>query len=242
MPHKMYAELAEWWPVLSPPDDYIDETRFFYQVLTDAGLPAEPTLLELGSGGGNNALHLKGHFAEVTLTDLSPQMLAISQSQNPDCEHMQGDMRTLRLERTFDVVFIHDAIDYMTTLHDLRQAMETAWLHCGPGGLVLLVPDHVRETFQPDTDHGGSDSDGRYLRYLEWTYDPDPTDTTCTVEYVYVFRKNGQPTMVEHEQHICGIFPRMEWLRLLREIGFDPEIIPDEYGRDVFLARRPADF
>ena len=35
-------------------------------------------------------------------------------------------LRTLRLGRAFDVVFIHDAIDYMTTHHDLRLALETA--------------------------------------------------------------------------------------------------------------------
>ena len=72
------------------------------------------TLLELGSGGGNNASHLKHRF-ECTLTDLSPEMLALSRTLNPECEHIEGDMRTLRLERTFDAVFVHDAIAYITT-------------------------------------------------------------------------------------------------------------------------------
>ena len=67
------------------------------------------TLLELGSGGGNNASHLKARF-NCTLTDISPDMLALSRTLNPECEHLEGDMRTLRLGRTFDVVFIHDAI------------------------------------------------------------------------------------------------------------------------------------
>src|SRR3712207_3861404 len=97
-------------------------------------MPPAPTLLELGSGGANNAVHLKAHFAQVTLTDLSPQMLAVSRALNPDCGHLLGDMRTLRLGRAFNVVFIHDAIDYMSTHHDLRLALETAFLHCTPGG------------------------------------------------------------------------------------------------------------
>ena len=111
MIHKLYTELAPWWPLLSPPDDYRDEAAFFHQVLVAAGLPASPTLLELGCGGGSNAVHLKAHFAKVTLTDLSPRMLALSRTLNPDCEHLVGDMRTLRLGRVFDVIFIHDAID-----------------------------------------------------------------------------------------------------------------------------------
>jgi SAM-dependent methyltransferase len=237
--HKLYTDLGTWWPLLSPPEDYLDEAHHFYQVLVAAGLPPAPTLLELGCGGGNNAVHLKAHFAKVTLTDLSPQMLVVSRTFNPDCEHLLGDMRTLRLGRGFDVVFIHDAIDYMTIQHDLRQALETAFVHCTPGGLALFVPDHVRETFEPTTDHGGSDGEGRALRYLEWTYDPDDADTTYTVEYAYLLRENGQPTRVEHERHICGLFPRAEWIRLLREVGFQPEVTHDHYGRDIFVARRP---
>jgi trans-aconitate methyltransferase len=198
-----------------------------------------PTLLELGCGGGNNALHLKAHFARVTLTDLSPDMLAVSRSLNPECEHLPGDMRTLRLGRTFDVVFIHDAIDYMTTEQDLHLALETAFVHCKPGGLALFVPDYVRETFEPSTDHGGSDGNGRAMRYLEWTYDPDETDTTYTTDYAYLLREKDQQTRVVHDRHICGVFPRDEWLRLLSEVGFQPEITRDQYERDLFVARRP---
>lgn len=238
---KLYTELATWWPLLSPPDDYRDEAAFLQQVLVAAGLPPRPTLLELGCGGGSNALHLKAHFARMTLTDLSPQMLSLSQALNPDCEHIAGDMRALRLERTFDVVLIHDAIDYMTTIDDLRLALETAFLHCAVGGLALLVPDYVQETFQPTTDHGGSDSDTRGLRYLEWSYDPDATDTTYNVEYVYLLREHNQPVWSEHDQHQNGLFSRAAWLRLLRAVGFQPEIVIDPYEREIFVARRPAD-
>lgn len=237
---KMYSELATWWPLLSPPDEYLEEATFFRQVLGTAGLPPAATLLELGCGGGNNAVHLKADFAQVTLTDLSPQMLELSSTLNPDCEHLVGDMRTLRLGRTFDVVFVHDAIDYMTLAGDLRRAMETAFLHCTPNGLALFVPDYVRETFAPSTDHGGSDGDTRALRYLEWIYDPDNTDTTYTAEYTYVLREDGQPTRIEHEQHICGLFARDDWLGLLRAAGFQPMITRDSYEREVFVARRPA--
>jgi len=235
---KMYTELATWWPLLSPVEDYADEAAFFQQLLFGAGLPSAPTLLELGSGGGNNAFYLKRTFAHITLSDLSPQMLAISRALNPECEHVAGDMRTTRLGRLFDVVFIHDAIDYMTTLTDLRQALETAFVHCKAGGVALLVPDYVRETFEPSTDHGGEDGDHRALRYIEWTYDPDDTDTTYTTEYVYLLREADQPLRIEHEQHIGGLFPRAEWLRLLHETGFAPEIVRDAYGRDLFVARR----
>jgi SAM-dependent methyltransferase len=237
---KLYTELASWWPLLSPPEDYADEAAFFGRVLSEAGLLSSSSLLELGCGGGSNAFYLKQLFAQVTLTDLSPQMLAISRALNPECEHLEGDMRSLRLGREFDVAFIHDAVEYMTSLHDLGQALETAYVHCKPGGVALFVPDHVRETFQPSTDHAGRDGAGRALRYLEWAYDPDDSDTVYTVEYVYLLREGNQAARVEHEQHLCGLFPRAAWVRLLREIGFQPEIVRDEYERDIFVARKPG--
>jgi hypothetical protein len=235
---KLYNELATWWPLLSPATDYTEEAAFFWNVLREAGLPSAPTLLELGSGGGCNAFHLKFHFAQLTLTDVSPQMLAVSRILNPECEHLEGDMRTLRLCRLFDIVFIHDAIDYMLTLDELQQALQTAALHCKPQGLALFVPDYVREIFQPSTEHGGTDGQGRGLRYFEWTYDPDMDDSTYTTEFAYLLRNGNQATQVEHDVHICRLFSRADWLRLLRAAGFQPEVVRDGYERELFLARK----
>ena len=88
-------------------------------------------------------------------------MLAISTTINPECEHLVGDMRTLRLGRTFDAVLVHDAICYMTTEDDLRAAMATAVQHLRPGGVAVFAPDHVRERFAVGTDHGGEDGPPR---------------------------------------------------------------------------------
>jgi SAM-dependent methyltransferase len=236
---KLYNELATWWPLLSPLEDYADEASFFARMLSESGLPPSPSFLELGCGGGSNAFYLKKMFAQVTLTDISPQMLAMSHALNPECEHREGDMRTIRLDRLFDVVFIHDAIDYMTTIEDLEQAIETVFLHCKPSGVALFVPDYVSETFQPSTDHGDSDGDGRSLRYLEWTYDLDSSDTTYTTEYAYLLREGNQPALVEHDRHIHGLFSRATWLQLLQNTGFQTEVVRDAYDRDLFVAHKP---
>ena len=172
--HSFYGELARWWPQISPPSDYEEEAGEIARLLDGAR-----TVLELGSGGGSNAFHLRDRF-ELTLTDLSPEMLEVSQRLNPGLEHHAGDMRTLRLGRTFDAVLIHDAISYMLTESDLAAAFATAAAHLRPGGTALILPDELAETFEPATDHGGSGD----ARYLEWTYDPDPSDTETVTEYV----------------------------------------------------------
>src|ERR1700683_702097 len=137
---KLYDELAEWWPLFSAPADYAEEAAFFAQVLNDSCKPPPRTVLELGSGGGNNALYLKSKF-EMTLVDLSPQMLAVSRALNPECEHREGDMRSGNIGRRFVAVFVHDAMAYMTTTADLDAAIRTAYRHFRAGGVALFVPD-----------------------------------------------------------------------------------------------------
>lgn len=171
----------------------------------------------------------------MTLVDQSPEMLAVSRTLNPECEHLLSDMRTVRLGRLFDAVFIHDAIMYMTTEIDLRAAMATVYLHCRPGGVALFVPDHVRETFTPSTEHGGHDGEQRALRYLEWSYDPDERDTTYVTDFVYVLREGADRVRVEHDRHIEGLFARADWLKWLGETGFETQIVVDQYERELFV-------
>src|SRR3989304_6513572 len=110
---KLYGPLAPWFHLLTAPEDYAEEAEFYRRVLTEACERPPRTLLELGSGGGNSAAHLKAHF-RMTLVDLSHEMLEVSKGLNPECEHVQGDMRTVRLGREVDVVFVHDAVMYRT--------------------------------------------------------------------------------------------------------------------------------
>ncbi len=235
MTHKMYHELADWWPLLSDPADYEEEAAFFVKTLLEAGRNKPNTVLELGSGGGNNALHMKEHF-DLTLVDLSPGMIEVSRALNPACRHHVGDMRTLRLDKEFDAVFIHDAIEYMTSLEDLRLAMETAFVHCKSAGLALFVPDETKENFVPETDCGGHDGPKRSMRYLEWQWDPDPADSTYLVDYTYTLREEDGNIRIIHDRHTFGLFSRAEWIATMQQVGFEPLVLPfhhSEFGDEA---------
>ncbi len=237
---KLYGELSEWWPIYSTPEEYRDEVDFFAHALIESGDPAPKRVLELGSGGGNSAFHLKKRFA-MTLVDLSTHMLAVSRALNPECEHIEGDIRTVRLGRTFDAVFVHDAICHMTTEADLRAVMQTAYEHLRPGGVALFVPDFVRETFVENTDHGGNDTDRGSVRFLQWTTDPDRRDTNYLVDFAILIRDEEGQTRVVHDRHVYGLFPRAVWRQLMRDVGFDLKTIKvalHEFGRDLFMGRR----
>ena len=234
---KLYDELAEWWPIMAGPAEFRKEALFFGRLLRGPSNNPPRTVLDLGSGTGNNAFHLKAHFT-MTLVDMSPQMLAVNRSVNPECEHIEGDIRTLRLGRTFDAVFVHDAVCHMTTVSDLQAVMETAYVHCRPGGVALFVPDELLETFVPSTDHGGNDKENRSVRYVQWTTDPDPHDTAILVDFGILLRDEQGDVRVVHERQTHGLFARAVWLRLLRTTGFTSSVVRSEHIRDVFLCHR----
>jgi hypothetical protein len=107
----------------------------------------------------------------------------------------------------------------------------------GAGGL-----HHVRETLLTATDHGGHDGAEGSLRYLEWTWDPDPSDETYVVDYAYLFRDANGEVRVEHDRHVCGVFPRATWLRVMEEAGFRAHRrngIAGKTAPDIFLGVRP---
>ena len=219
---RLYSDLAHLWPLMSPPEDYADEGARLRSELAGRLGPGRRRLLELGAGGGHLLHHLAGDF-EATAVDISEAMLAHSRRLNPGVTHRVGDMRTIRLGATFDAVLIHDAIDYLRTEEDLRAAFVTARMHLRPGGLFLVIPDDYVETFTPPRiAHETRRRDGAELTYVEYSADPDPTDTEIETVYVFFLRVGGA-LRVEVDRHITGLFPIGAWERLLTESGFAPE-------------------
>ncbi len=242
----MYHEEAGWFHLLTAPEEYEEEATWFFGEIT-AALGRKPTSwLELGSGGGNNASHYKAWVeGDVVLCDRSPQMLALSGSINPELEHVEGDMLTVDVGRHFDVVFVHDAAAYMTTIGQAIQLAANCARHCAPGGVVMICPDHTAENISYETDHGGHDGNGRAMRYLEWMT-PGPEGTFAYyVDYACVYHEDGKPPRVALDRHTCGALPRQAWLDALAQAGFHDATckalvhseVP-EGSNEVFIARR----
>ena len=241
---KLYDDLADWYTLLTPREEYVEEAREYRAALL-RGLgerpPVRPALLELGAGAGHNAHYLAADF-DLTLTDLSPRMLELARQSCPEATIAAGDMRTLRLGRTFDAVFAHDALCYMVGERDLAAVFETARAHVRPGGAFLVAPDYFTETFEPGTDEGGSDGEGRSLRFLEWMWQREGQLDRYVVDYAIVTRVGEGAAEVHHDRHEEGLFPRATWVRLLEAAGFTVEHVvwrhsDVERALEMFLAR-----
>jgi SAM-dependent methyltransferase len=217
---RLYDDLAWTWPIISPPEDYVDESEHFARVIREhAGVSAQ-SLLHLGCGGGHNDHTLKLHF-KVTGVDVSPSMLDLARRLNPDVMYREGDIRSIRLDEHFDAVAILDSVSYMLTEDDLRSAFETAYVHLRPGGVLLTYVEQTRQSFKQNmTTYMTRVRGDTEIAFIENYYDPVPADTTYECTFVYLIREQGD-LRIETDSHLAGLFTLDLWQESLKVAGFD---------------------
>lgn len=238
--NRLYHDLSYLWPIVSPPAEYAVEAWHLREILFEKLGPGRHSLLELGVGGGHLLSHLTSVF-DATAVDISEEMLALSVQLNPGVVHHIGDMRSVRLPSTFDVVLVHDAIGYMLTEDDLRAAFLTAQAHLKPGGIFVAAPDWFKDTFEgPSVLHWIRHQEDMEITFIEYVDDPDTSDTTIESIFFYVIKEAGG-LRVEQDRHQTGLFPKSEWFRVLKDLGFAPEEInypsyEGGYGGNLILS------
>jgi SAM-dependent methyltransferase len=237
MNHRLYSDLAAWWPLFAPAGYYEEQAGYVAARLAEVYPAKARRVLELGSGGGSMASHLRQH-ADLTLVEPEDAMLDVCRRLNPGAKHVRGDMRSVRLNCLFDAVIIHDAINYMTQLTDLIAALTTARVHLRAGGLAMIFPDDTKESFAPSTHLGGQDdpATGRGLRYLAWSR--PIVESSYAIDFAIMLRSADGSVELVHDRHTFGVFSRKTWLEAFRQAGFsEADIRPDTWREDVFLAR-----
>lgn len=212
-----YNELAWTDDLLSDPANLEDEVMVYVDLIRQTATEPPVTLLHLGSGAGSYDRIFKRHF-RVTGVDLSTGMLEKARVAHPDIDYIEGDMRKLRLNRQYDAVVIPDSIDYMTSLNDLRQAIQTAKVHLKAGG-VLLVVAKTEETFQNNNFAYTGEKEGVHVTLLENNYINPFRPGIYEATFAYLIRQKGELT-IHTEHQVLGLFSQATWEGLLSDAGF----------------------
>jgi SAM-dependent methyltransferase len=226
---RLYNDLAWLWPVLSPPADYEAEAGVILDLIHEhhAG-PDRPTVLDLGAGAGGLIYHLQ-RDCDCLAVDLSPAMLAEGRGQNPEVPAVAADLRSLRLGRTFDVVLLHDVLDYMLGESDAVAALATAAAHLRPGGLLLACPTYITETFQAGgvgIDHHALGRPPGRAVVVSRTLRTDRPNRYTLQLLVLLTHPDGRRELVE-DRHGCGLLTRGWWTELIEAAGFEVSAIAD---------------
>jgi len=237
---RMYKDLAWTWPIISPPEDYEEEAKQFIEAIeTHSKIPVK-TILDMGSGGGHNDIHLKKHY-KVTGLDMSPKMMENARKLNPEVEYFEGDMRTAILDKKFDAVLLADAVMYLITENDLLAAFNNAFQHLNPGGVLCTYVEATPERFQENQ----TDISFRGNEEVKITLMENQRRTgfsTFQSIFLYLIEENGNHN-IEAETHNFGMFSRDVWHRLLEGTGFEINVMEfhDEDNYPMFVCVRPTE-
>ena len=243
MTSNVFEDYSAYYDLLYHDKDYAKEADYVAQTLRAAD-PSVSDLLEFGSGTGRHGRLLEERGLRVLGVERSKSMVAAARNTTPllqtgagSFECVQGDIRTLRLERVFDaVVALFHVISYQTGNADILQTFENAARHLKPSGLFLFDVWHGPAvlTARPSVRiKRVEDENTRLTRIAE--PELDTNGSVVTVSYtLFAESKVDARFRTFKEEHRMRYFFPVEIDFLAGQTGFNVK------RKEEFLTRRPA--
>lgn len=205
------------------------------------------SIWDVSCGTGNLLARLEADDRLGTLeligSDISEPMLEQARKRIPKIPLLQGDMSTIDMGKTFDlVVCAFDSINYIQTPADVTRTLHNVYRHLRPNGLFLFdfnTPELFRDLHNRLLTH---EFDGIVFKHImEWEEEESIAVT------IFDFG-DGEPEIHRQRAYTYGEIERivytagfeiMAWFdgSSFRELDFPP------YGvnKPIIVARRPED-
>jgi SAM-dependent methyltransferase len=250
------APYADAYDPLYADKDYDAECDLIESVAARHGISAG-TVLDLGCGTGRHAVILASRGWIVTGVDRSEEMLSIARQRARQVgaagiDFHVGDVRSVRVQKTFDLVLLMFAVlGYQLADSDVAATLDTAAAHLRPGGLVLfdVWNGPAVENIGPSSRSKTAKSNGEVIRrQADGVLDRDRH--LCTVVYRIEWIDGETVARSAQEEHTVRYFFEPELRRWASDAGieiiesgafpdFDRPIDPTEWNA-LYVARAPA--
>lgn len=216
--------------------DYAAEATAI-STLVRAAHPNPRTILDVGCGTGEHALHLrKRHGFAVDGLDRDPGLLAVAREKMPDARLFEGDMAMFEVGHRYDVVMcLFSSIGYLRTLERVTAALRCFRRHLAEDGVIVVEP-----WFAPGVLSDGPRSTTRAEAggvRVERTSHTTVEGRLSTL--IFNYRVEGASGVhVAREVHELGLFTQEEMMASFQEAGlaatYDSSGLT---GRGLYVAR-----
>lgn len=233
----MFTESAHFYDAIYRAfKDYAAEATAI-STLVRAAHPNARTILDVGCGTGEHALHLrKCHGFAVDGLDRDRELLAVAREKVPDARFFEGDMADFDVGHRYDVVMcLFSSIGYLKALERVTAALRCFRRHLAEDGMIV-----VERWFAPGVLRDGPGSTRRAevggVR-VERTSHTTVEGRFSTLTFNYRF-EDASGVHVAREVHELGLFTQEEMLASFEEAGlattYDSAGLT---GRGLYVAR-----
>lgn len=209
-------------------------------------------LLDVGCATGSFCRLMRRRGVGAEGVDINPRFVDAARAKDPGGRFHVGNMRTLALDRVFDVVVcLGTTFCYNLTNCEITATLVRLREHVRPGGLILLdVLNAIAFTgprpFQPVTRHAFARSGVTATATIHHRLDL----AAQTLSEQVTWRRPGWPPQRDPEESLRLLFPQ-ELVFHLESSGFEEVRLRGSFGiwprgrldgrRLIAIARRPVD-
>lgn len=141
----VFNAYSKYYDLLYKDKDYTGEAEYVHNLI-QKHTPGAKSILNLGCGTGRHDFLLAEKGYTITGVDISEDMISIAKThlstlnlKPSTLSFKQSDIRTVRLNQTFDaVVSLFHVVSYQTRNEDLQATFSTVKTHLKPGGVFIF--------------------------------------------------------------------------------------------------------
>lgn len=219
---KEYKSLSKYYDVLHNKKDYLDETRFFTNLINKNKKSKGNRLLDVACGTGNHIFYFKKNF-KTEGVDLSKNLIKIAKEKNPAIRFKVADMRKLESKKKYDIItLLFSSIAYLKNENEIIKILRNFNKILENGGILIIETLYLKDSFKEIKNHVRkySDNSSSIRRLLDSTI----RNNVAKIRAKYLIKeKNKKERKIIDELEILLLTKK--WLvKNLQDMGFNVKI------------------
>ncbi|MFA7286565.1 MAG: class I SAM-dependent methyltransferase [Patescibacteria group bacterium] len=231
MKHQLlYKDLARYYDHIYSFKNYEAETKELRSLIEKYKRSKGSDMLDIACGTGKHLAYFKRWYSCIGV-DVNEGMLRVARKKIKGVVFKKGDMTTLKLNRTFDVITcLFSSIGYVRTYANLGKTIIALSKHLKPGGVLIIEPWFTQKTYRPGLPHMTtySSPDIKIARLNV----SERRGSVSVMDMHYLVAERGHKVKYFVDRHELGMFEPDRLIGLMRKANLETRLAKSKLMKD----------